>query len=137
MQAAIQRHDYAAAMRILRPLASQGDAEAAYMIGTMYEFGHGFQLDFVSEFLWYRYAAAHGIDVAEVFLDNVFSKLTDSEKAQAEKLEPEWTPTTHSLNTTIAPETWVCERGDEKTYKQEWDIANGRATAPREKDFAY
>ena len=36
-----QRGDYAAAMRLLRPLALQGDADAQFKVGVMYDQGWG------------------------------------------------------------------------------------------------
>jgi len=39
--AALQGGDYATAMRLLRPLAEQGDAVAQYNFGRMYELGAG------------------------------------------------------------------------------------------------
>jgi hypothetical protein len=41
--AAYKRHDYKTAMRILRPLAIDGDKLARVIVGLMYEFGYGVQ----------------------------------------------------------------------------------------------
>jgi TPR repeat protein len=38
---AYQRGDYAAAMRLLRPRALQGDADAQFKVGVMYDQGWG------------------------------------------------------------------------------------------------
>ena len=40
-EAAYHRGDYAEAMRLLRPLAEQGDANAQSQLGAMYTFGDG------------------------------------------------------------------------------------------------
>ena len=39
--AAYQRGDYATALRLWHPLAEQGDAEAQFHLGVMYESGQG------------------------------------------------------------------------------------------------
>ena len=39
--AAYNRGDYATALRLLRPLADQGDASAQYNLGVMYDNGQG------------------------------------------------------------------------------------------------
>jgi hypothetical protein len=135
-EAASQRHDYATALRIFLPLANQGDGMAEASIGSMYEFGHGVPLDFVSAYLWLTSAAAHGNTLGAFLLKDVTSKMTEREIARAEKLEREWKPTMPPLNTTSGAETWLCDLNyGDKTYKQQWDIANGRMTAPRGKGY--
>ena len=62
---AYQRRDYAMAMRLLRPLAERGNAEAQWLVGRMYNHGHGVQQSFVQAALWYRKAAEQGYDAAQ------------------------------------------------------------------------
>ena len=62
---ALQRGDYATAMRLLRPLAERGNAEAQWLVGRMYNHGHGVQQSFVQAALWYRKAAEQGYDAAQ------------------------------------------------------------------------
>ena len=52
--------DDAKALRILRPLAAQGHAEAQKMLGTMYQFGHGVIEDHKAALEWYRLSAIQG-----------------------------------------------------------------------------
>ena len=40
-RSAIQRGDYAVAARVFRPFAEQGDAQAQFNLGVMYEKGQG------------------------------------------------------------------------------------------------
>ncbi len=128
--AAYERRDYATAMRILRPLANQGDGMAETIVGLMYYFNHGVPLDYVSAYVWFSLGAAHGNSLAAFMLKDVTNKMTRGEIAQAQKLAREWKPTTQSLNTTSDAETWSCDVNmGQKTFKQEWDIANGRMTA--------
>lgn len=58
--AAYQRRDYAAALRLYRPLAEQGVAAAQYSLGVMYYTGQGVPRNFVEASKWYRLAAAQG-----------------------------------------------------------------------------
>jgi clan AA aspartic protease (TIGR02281 family) len=58
---AFQHGDYATAMRVLRPLADQGNAAAQGYLGDMYNFGEGVPRDYAQAVLWYRRAAAGGV----------------------------------------------------------------------------
>jgi hypothetical protein len=58
--AAAQRGDYAAAMRLLRPLADQGSAGAQYDLGVMYANGEGVPQNYAQAVMWYRKAATGG-----------------------------------------------------------------------------
>ena len=58
--AAYDKQDYATALRLLRPLAAQGNAWAQNMLGDMYEFGRGVPKDYVQAAKWYRLAADQG-----------------------------------------------------------------------------
>ena len=55
--AAAERGDYATALREWRPLAEQGDAEAQYYLGAMYDRGIGVRQDLAEAAKWYRRAA--------------------------------------------------------------------------------
>ena len=57
---AYQRGDYAAALRLLRPLADSGNPDAQVFIGMSYEFGDGVMKDTAQAVKWYRQAAAEG-----------------------------------------------------------------------------
>jgi len=57
---AIDRGDYATALRILRQLANQDDASAQIYLGFMYENGRGVAQDYVKAVGWYRKAANQG-----------------------------------------------------------------------------
>jgi TPR repeat protein len=58
--AAYRRGDYATAMRLIRPLAEQGNTAAGYNLGTMYYNGEGTRRDYAEALKWYRMAAEHG-----------------------------------------------------------------------------
>jgi uncharacterized protein len=57
---AYTRADYATALREWRPLAEQGDANAQYYIGVLYDFRKGVPQDFSLAREWYEKAAAKG-----------------------------------------------------------------------------
>lgn len=58
--AAISKGDYVQAIKILRPLAAQGDAWAQYMVGEWYHQGKGVAQDYQEAAKWLRLAAAQG-----------------------------------------------------------------------------
>jgi uncharacterized protein len=58
--AALQRGDYAAALRLLRPLADQGSVNAQVNLGGMYLSGQGVGQNFAEAAKWYRLAANQG-----------------------------------------------------------------------------
>jgi TPR repeat protein len=60
-QAAYQHQDYANAMRLLRPLAEQGNADAQFEVGQMYgENVNGVQRDYAEALKFYNLAARQG-----------------------------------------------------------------------------
>ncbi len=58
--AAYQRRDYATALRLVRPLADQGDAKAQFALGGMYTLGRGVPENYAEAFKWLRLAADQG-----------------------------------------------------------------------------
>ena len=59
-KAALDRKDYAAAMRWYRPAADQGDIFAQYEVGRLYGNGWGVVQDYAEALRWYRKAADQG-----------------------------------------------------------------------------
>src|SRR4051794_11128582 len=57
---AFSRHDYVTALRSLRPLADQGNADAQFTLGFMYAHGRGVPQDDALAAKWYRLAADQG-----------------------------------------------------------------------------
>jgi len=90
--AAFERKDYAAAMRILRPLAEQGNASAQNNLGVMYAIGNGIPQDYVEAHKWANLAAAQGNKVAEEFIDSIAARMTSDQIAEAQRLAREWKP---------------------------------------------
>ena len=67
-QAAYNRGDYATALKLFRPLAEQGNADAQNNLGWAYEQGSGVKRDFKEAMKWYRLAAEQGSARAEYSL---------------------------------------------------------------------
>src|SRR6266481_2316508 len=59
------RGDCAKALRLIRPLANDGDAAAQFNLGLMYFTGHGVQQDDAAAALWFRKAAEQGYVFAQ------------------------------------------------------------------------
>ena len=60
------RGEYAEALRILKPLAEQGDARAQYGLGKIYETGGGqIAADEAVAAAWYRKSAVQGLPAAQ------------------------------------------------------------------------
>jgi TPR repeat protein len=65
---AYKKKDYATALREWRPLAAQGDADAQYNLGLIYDNGQGVTQDFAEALKWYRLSAAQGNGSAQYHL---------------------------------------------------------------------
>jgi TPR repeat protein len=59
------RGDYQKALRLIRPLANDGDAAAQYNLGLMYMTGQGVQQDDAAAALWFGKAAEQGYALAQ------------------------------------------------------------------------
>jgi TPR repeat protein len=70
---AVQRKDYAAAVRLLQPLAEAGDARAQVQLGTLYYHGHGVAEDDALALRWYDRAARQGHAQAQYLLANLYA----------------------------------------------------------------
>jgi uncharacterized protein len=70
--AAYQHDDYATALRLLRPLAEQGTAEAQVPLGFMYHDGEGVPKDYVQAAGWFRKAAEQGDIAAQAALGDMY-----------------------------------------------------------------
>ncbi|HEY4345808.1 MAG TPA: tetratricopeptide repeat protein [Parvibaculum sp.] len=65
-KAAFENHDYAAAAKILEPVAAQGDAAAQYNLGMLYGSGLGVAKDQAAAASWYEKAARQGKGLAQL-----------------------------------------------------------------------
>ena len=94
--AAIKRRDYATAVRLIRPLAEQGNANAQYDLGTFYDNGLGVPQDKVRAYMWFSLSAAQGREGAAAFRDLIARRMTPAQIAEAQKLAREWKPNMQS-----------------------------------------
>ncbi|MFZ0403215.1 MAG: hypothetical protein WAL03_19245 [Pseudolabrys sp.] len=94
--AAVKRRDYATAVRLNRPLAEQGNANAQYNLGTFYDNGLGMPQDKVRAYMWFSLSAAQGREGAAAFRDLIARRMTPAQIAEAQKLAREWKPNTQS-----------------------------------------
>jgi hypothetical protein len=71
--AAYRGGDYATALRLWHPLAEQGDAEAQFHLGVLYESGQGVLRNGAEAIKWYRKAAEQGDAVAQFNLGIIYA----------------------------------------------------------------
>ena len=71
--AAYERQDYATALRLLKPLADQGNPAAQFNLGFMYANGRGVPKDDAQAVKWYRLAADQGWAPAQVLLGFMYA----------------------------------------------------------------
>jgi hypothetical protein len=71
-KAAYVRHDYRTALKLLQPLADQGNAPAMCIIGEMNEHGEGIKQDIADAAQWYRKAADQGMAQAQFDLGRMY-----------------------------------------------------------------
>ena len=70
--AAYVKQDYAAAVKWFRLAANQGNAEAQFNLGVMYEQGQGVPQDYAAAVKWYRLAAEQGNAQAQLNLGAMY-----------------------------------------------------------------
>ena len=66
------RGDYATALRLIRPLANDGDASAKFNLGLKYTIGQGVQQDNAAAALWFRKTAEQGYAPAQSNLGSLY-----------------------------------------------------------------
>jgi TPR repeat protein len=71
--AAYDRGDYATALRLLQPLAEQGNVTAQIVLGSMYDAGIGVIKDDRKALQWYRLAAEQGNADAQFNLGDMYA----------------------------------------------------------------
>jgi len=81
--AAYNRGDYLPAIRLVRPLAQQGNAKAQALLGVMYRRGQGVAKSSAHAFMWLSMASAHGNAKARAELHDVSRSMSAEELAHA------------------------------------------------------
>jgi TPR repeat protein len=72
--AAYSKGDYATALRLLRPLADQGNADAQVGLGIIFANGHGVPQDYAEAMKWLRKSADQGNANGEYYLGFSYAK---------------------------------------------------------------
>jgi len=60
-----QRNDFSSAYKLLKPLAEQGNADAQYNLGVLYNKGEGVPQSYAKAVKWFKKAAKQGLAVAQ------------------------------------------------------------------------
>lgn len=82
-QGAIERRDYAVALKELRPLAERGNSEAQFLLGQMYSYGWGVQKDAQEAYRWYAEAANGGLPKARELMQKLCERDSDPAMVRA------------------------------------------------------
>jgi hypothetical protein len=82
-------------LRLIRPLANQGEAIAQNSLGVAYGGGQGVPQEFIQAHMWFNLSAAQGNQDAVINRDLV--AMTPAQIAEAQKLASEWKPTTQPV----------------------------------------
>ena len=85
--AAYNRGDYETALRESKPLSKQGDAEAQFYLGLMYDNGQGVSQDYIAAMKWYKKAAERGYARAQYNLGVMYSEGDGAPKDNAKALK--------------------------------------------------
>jgi len=80
-----------------RKAAEQGNADAQFFLGFMYDAGRGVPQDYAQAHMWYNLAASRfppgeGRDIAAKNRDIVAIWMTPAQISEAQKLAREWRP---------------------------------------------
>ncbi|MGB8118675.1 MAG: hypothetical protein WCF56_08115, partial [Pseudolabrys sp.] len=94
--AAVKKRDYATAVRLIRPVAEQGNANAQYNLGVFYDNGLGVPQDKVRAYMWFNLSAAQGREGAAAFRDLIARRMTPGQSAEAQRLARVWKPNMQS-----------------------------------------
>lgn len=86
--------DFKEAFKWYRLAANQGDADAQYNLGFVYEYGDGVAQDYVQAYLWYSLVItsdSKNTDAAKG-RDAISRKMTPEQLAEAQALVQNWKP---------------------------------------------
>ena len=84
--------DYAGALKEFRPMAEEGNAAAQLLLGFMYERGQGVDQDYVQAHFWFNLAARQGEEQAAKMRDELASRMSAEQVAEANKQAAQWRP---------------------------------------------
>jgi TPR repeat protein len=82
--------DYKTAQKLLMPLAEQGNEDAQYSVGMMYQKGQGVEEDKVKAHMWYDLASRDGDKDAAADRDALEHDMTPDQIASAKQAASQW-----------------------------------------------
>ena len=91
-ESALGRGDYAAALPVVKRLASAGDARGQALMGRLYESGLGMPRNVVAAYMWYSLAARGGNAAAKGMKERAAGALQPAEIRQADHAVDRWQP---------------------------------------------
>lgn len=83
---AYNRGDYMPAVKLFRPLAQAGNANAQNLMGVMYHKGEGVARSSAKAFMWFSLAAKKGDPQAKTNLQQVTKEMSSAEMVQARQM---------------------------------------------------
>ena len=84
--AALNNGDYATAFKLLKPLAEQGNADAQFNLGVMYQNGEGVLQDDKKAHMWFNIALANGSRKADEFIEIITRRMTPADISKAQDM---------------------------------------------------
>ena len=82
--------EYGAAVSWYRQAVEQGNAQAQFNLGILYEKGQGVSQDYIQAHMWVNLASTQGHVVAPKARDKLAKKMTPEQIAEAQRLTREW-----------------------------------------------
>lgn len=76
--------NYSDAARWFTKAAEQGHSMAQLMLGVAYEYGRGVKQDYYTAAMLYNSAAQQGLEAAQILLDDLIDKMSDSSQEDEE-----------------------------------------------------
>jgi TPR repeat protein/beta-lactamase regulating signal transducer with metallopeptidase domain len=124
---AFDRHDYAAALKQLRPLAEHGNAVAQQRLGRIYDQGLSVKQDFAQAANWYRKAAVQANLDAQGGLSSLYQ---NGHGVPKDRIEASRWYRPSALRM-FEPEYYVCGPTGQFSLHADSDSASNRAAAER------
>lgn len=86
---AYERKNYPVALKIFTKLAEQGDADAQFALGVMYDNGEGVPKNYVQAAKWLYLGKANGVE-ADTAIRKIESMMSHQQIEQAQALATQW-----------------------------------------------
>jgi TPR repeat protein len=135
--AAQKRGDYSTAVKLLRPLAEQGDVVAQFNLGVSYQNGYGVPKNELEALGWFRRAADRGYVIAQNALGSIFQlSKRYAEAATWYRKAADQGHTQAQISLGLLYEGGLGMPQDYVEALKWYILAAKRSTDPKERDFA-